>query len=105
MKDILWRVCTKSSMDYTQHALHLINSDEPLPLDMPAADVPGDMLTLVKKEKASKYRGSRSSSSLVRSSAKVRPGALSSGKKVSSCRACACACAVVCAVVCACACA
>jgi hypothetical protein len=100
-------------MDYTQHALHLINSDEPLPLDMPAADVPGDMLTLVKKEKASKYRGSRSSSSLVRSSAKVRPGALSSGKKVRVCRVCcvcvlcvcvrarAVACAVACAVVCA----
>jgi hypothetical protein len=50
---------------------------------MPAADVPGDMLTLVKKERASKYRGSRSSSSLVRSSAKARPGPLSSGKKVS----------------------
>ncbi|ELR21189.1 uncharacterized protein ACA1_285480 [Acanthamoeba castellanii str. Neff] len=82
LKDILWRVCTKSSMDYTQHALHLINSDEPLPLDMPAADVPGDMLTLVKKERASKYRGSRSSSSLVRSSAKARPGPLSSGKKI-----------------------
>jgi hypothetical protein len=86
VKDILWKVCKKSSVEYTQHALHTINSDEPLPLDMCASDIQADILTLVKKERVSKYRGSRSSSSLLRTSSKPRTGGLPSGLKVHSSR-------------------
>ena len=64
MKDILWKVCAKSLMDYTQHVLHVVNSDEPLALDLAIADVPTNSLVLVRKERISKHRGSRSQSSL-----------------------------------------
>lgn len=52
IKDVLWRVCTKSLIDYTQHGLCIINSEEPLPLDMAVLDVQATNLVLVKKGKS-----------------------------------------------------